>query len=119
MVPSLDDGSGRHQLARFYAPALMSLAELEEAARAAVDALAWSYLTGGAGDEITVAENGAAWKRLRLRPHMLRDVSRVSTATTVLGTAIALPVMSAPTAMHRLVHADGELATARGVADAG
>jgi 4-hydroxymandelate oxidase len=44
---------------------------------------------------------------------MLRDVTDVSTATTVLGLPTSVPIMVAPTAMHRLVWAEGELATAR------
>ena len=35
------------------------------------------YYAGGAGDEITLRANPAAWSRLRLRPHVLRDVGQV------------------------------------------
>jgi 4-hydroxymandelate oxidase len=73
----------------------------------------YGYIAGGAGDELTVAENVAAWRRFRLRPHMLRDVSSISTATTVLGTPVAGPILVAPTAMHGLVCEQRELATAR------
>ena len=47
------------------------------------------------------------------------DVQSVSTATTVLGTQIALPVLIAPLALQRMAHPDGELATARAAAAAG
>jgi isopentenyl diphosphate isomerase/L-lactate dehydrogenase-like FMN-dependent dehydrogenase len=50
---------------------------------------------------------------------VLVDVSEVSAATTVLGTEVALPLLVAPTAFHRLAHPDGELATARAAASAG
>ena len=50
---------------------------------------------------------------------MLVDVAEVSTATTVLGTEIALPVLIAPLAMQRIAHPDGEEATARAAAAAG
>ena len=49
---------------------------------------------------------------------MLVDVQSVSTATTVLGTEIALPILLAPLAMQRMAHPDGELATARAAAAA-
>jgi isopentenyl diphosphate isomerase/L-lactate dehydrogenase-like FMN-dependent dehydrogenase len=49
----------------------------------------------------------------------LCDVSEVSTATTVLGTAIALPVLVGPLAYQQLYHPDGECATARAAAAAG
>ena len=50
---------------------------------------------------------------------MLVDVSEVTTATTVLGTEMSLPVLVAPTAFQRMAHPDGELAMARGAAAAG
>ena len=73
----------------------------------------------GAGAGLTAGEAAAAWDRLRLRPRMLRDVSGISTATTVLGHQLATPVMVAPTAMQRAAHQDGEVATARAAAEAG
>src|SRR5216117_1324648 len=90
--------------------------------RLAADRLAegpLGYYAGGAGDERTLRENVSAYARHRLRPRVLVDVSEVSTATTVLGTEIALPVIIAPLAMQRLAHPDGEQATARAAAGAG
>jgi isopentenyl diphosphate isomerase/L-lactate dehydrogenase-like FMN-dependent dehydrogenase len=63
--------------------------------------------------------NAAAFASWELRPRVLVDVSEVSTAATVLGTEVALPLLVAPTAFHRLAHPDGELATARAAASAG
>lgn len=82
-----------------------------------LDPLVSAYVAAAAGDSATA--NEAAWARLRLRPRMLRDVSAVSTAVTVLDQPLTAPIMVAPTAMHRLVCDGGELATARGAADAG
>ena len=45
---------------------------------------------------------------------MLRDVSRVDTGTEILGQKISFPVCVGVTALHKLAHSDGELATARG-----
>jgi len=80
---------------------------------------AFGYYAGGAGDEWTLRENVEAFRRWVLRPRVLVDVGSVSTATSVLGTEIALPVLVAPTAFHRLAHPDGELATARAADRAG
>ena len=52
--------------------------------------------------------------RYRLRPRMLRDVSNVDMRTRILGQEVAFPVCVAATAMQRMAHEDGELATARG-----
>ena len=45
---------------------------------------------------------------------MLRDVSAVSMKTHVLGQEIDFPVCVAASAMQRMAHPDGELATCRG-----
>ncbi len=92
---------------------------LEDRARATLSPGAYAFAAGGADDEITLADNVAAWRRLRLRPRMLRDISQIETATTVLGQKIATPLMVAPTGRHRLFHPEGEAATARGAAAAG
>src|SRR5688500_5364896 len=97
----------------------LNLAEVELAARERLTALAYEYYVGGANDEVTVRENRAAFERLALRYHVLIDVSHRSTATTVLGTPIAFPVLVAPTAFQRLACDDGELATARAAAASG
>ena len=52
--------------------------------------------------------------RLRLRPHVLRDVSTIDMSTTILGEKIDFPICVAPTAMQKLAHPDGEIATAKG-----
>jgi isopentenyl diphosphate isomerase/L-lactate dehydrogenase-like FMN-dependent dehydrogenase len=93
--------------------------DFEEAARERLDPGAYAYYAGGAGDEHTLRANSAAFERWELRPRVLVDVSEASTATSVLGTEVALPLLVAPTAFHRLAHPEGELATARAAATAG
>src|SRR3954466_5520113 len=84
-----------------------------------LDAGAYGYFTGGADDEVTLRDNVAAFRRWRLRPRMLVDVSAASCQTTVLGTSVSMPLLVAPTAFQRMAHPDGEPATARAVAAAG
>jgi 4-hydroxymandelate oxidase len=93
--------------------------ELEAAARERLERGVYDYVAGGADAELTVADNLAAWSRLRLRPRVLRDVAAVSTATSVLGVEVPTPVMVAPMAYHRMAHPDGEAASAAGAAAAG
>lgn len=78
-----------------------------------------AYFAGGSGDERTLRDNRAAWARMRLRPRVLVGVSDTTTATTVLGVAVKLPVLLAPVAFQRLLHPDGEAACARAAARAG
>ena len=84
-----------------------------------LDAGAFGYFAGGADDEVTLRDNVAAFRRLRLRPRMLVDVSGCSIETTVLGTPVSMPLLVAPTAFQRMAHPDGEPATARAAAAAG
>ena len=98
---------------------MVDLSALQERARELLGPGAADYFDGGADDELTLRESEEAWRRLRLRPHVLRDVSTVTTGTTVLGTRVAAPVLAAPSAAHGLAHPEAELATARGCAAAG
>lgn len=99
--------------------AALNLAELEAIARARVPRFAWDYYASGADDERCLARNASAFDRLQLAYRVLVDVATRELATTVLGERIALPVLIAPTAFHRLAHRDGELATVRAAGDAG
>ena len=92
---------------------------LEEEARAKLSAPSFAFCATGADDEITARENVTAWQRMRLRPHVLRDISNADTSVSVLGSKVATPIMIAPMGRHRMFHADGELATARGATAAG
>jgi isopentenyl diphosphate isomerase/L-lactate dehydrogenase-like FMN-dependent dehydrogenase len=97
----------------------LSVADYERLAEERLDPGPWAYLSGGSGDEWTLRENRAAFERWTFRPRVLCDVSEISTATTVLGSRIELPVVVAPVAYQQLYHPDGECATARGATVAG
>src|SRR6266487_3840539 len=73
------------------------------------------YFLGGSDDEITVRDSRAAFERIRLRPRVLVDVSTIDMSTTVLGTPVSMPILTAPTAAHGMAHPEGECATVRGV----
>jgi isopentenyl diphosphate isomerase/L-lactate dehydrogenase-like FMN-dependent dehydrogenase len=98
---------------------VINVGDYFEAAAAKVDPAVWCYFEGGAGDEVTLRANRAAFGRWRFRPRVLVDVGGVSAATTVLGTPVSLPVLVAPFAMQRLLDPEGELATARAATAAG
>lgn len=91
----------------------VNVPEFEALARAALEDPVYDYVAGGAEDEITVAANREAFQSLALRYRVLIDVSVIDLATSLLGTRLRLPVLLAPTALHRLVHPDGEKAAAR------
>jgi len=97
----------------------INLADFERLAAERLEPAAHGYFAGGANDELTLAENVAAYRRWHLRPRVLADVEDPSTATTVLGEEISLPVLIAPVAYQRAAHPDGEVAMARAAAGAG
>jgi 4-hydroxymandelate oxidase len=89
-----------------------------EVARLLLDGPTHGWIRSGAGEGFE-GDNEAAFKRRRLRPSVLVDVSSVSTVTTVLGAPIAAPVMVGPMGLQRAAHPEGELAMAAGTARAG
>ena len=94
----------------------MNVADYERLAADRIPEGPLGYYAGGAGDERTLRENVAAYARHALRPRVLVDVSEVSTATTVLGTEISMPVIVAPVALQKMAHPDGECGMARAAA---
>jgi len=98
---------------------MLSLADFERLAAERMDRETFDYISGGAGDEVTLAGNLTAFARWRLRPRVLRDVSVVDASATMLGARLRLPVGVAPMAFHHFAHPDAELASARAAAHAG
>jgi 4-hydroxymandelate oxidase len=101
------------------ADAVLTLADYEPLAKRRMSHMAYEYVAGGGGDEITVRENHLAFDRIRLQPRILQDVSKLDLRLTLFGQSLDHPILLAPTAYHRIVHPEGELATVRGAADPG
>lgn len=95
------------------------LDDFEAAAQRKLSSMVYDYYAGGAHDEITLRENRAAFERLTLHYHVLRDVSERSLETRILGQALSMPVLIAPTAFQQLAWPEGEVATARAAARSG
>lgn len=93
--------------------------DFESLAREKLSKDVFDYYAGGAWDLRTLHENRAAYSRLHIYYHVLRDVSERSTACEIFGQKLAMPILAAPTAFHCLANPEGEVATARGVGDAG
>ncbi len=99
-------------------PEPLGLADYERLAEQVLEPGPFGYFAGGAGDELTLGENLAAFGRWALRPRVLVDVGAATPATTVLGAPVSLPVLIAPTALLRLAHPAGEPGVARAAAAA-
>ncbi len=93
--------------------------EYERLAEETLEPGAWGYYAGGAGDEVTLRDNAAAYGRWQLRPRVLVDVSGTTATTTVLGHEVSMPLLVAPVAFQKMAHPDGEAGMARAARDTG
>ncbi|HET7052419.1 MAG TPA: alpha-hydroxy acid oxidase [Solirubrobacterales bacterium] len=98
---------------------LINVGDFERLAEEKLDAGKVGYFFGGAGDELTLRENVAAWSGWRLRPRVLAGLSGWRTGVEVLGAELSMPVLVAPVAYQGLVDPEGEAAMARAAASAG
>jgi 4-hydroxymandelate oxidase len=98
---------------------IVSLIEFEELGLRSMSEVAAAYVCGGAADELTLRANTDDWKRIRLKPKVLVDVSEIDLKTELFGQKLELPIMLAPAAFHRLCHPQAELATVAGANQAG
>jgi 4-hydroxymandelate oxidase len=96
-----------------------SLAEYEVLAQQQFTRPAWEYINSGSADENTTRWNVEALARIRLKPNVMVDVSKIDTRTKLFGYEMPHPIMVAPTSSHFLAHGEGEIATARGAGAAG
>jgi L-lactate dehydrogenase (cytochrome) len=90
-----------------------TIEDLRRIARRRLPRGVFDYIDGGAEDELTLAANSAAYRRLIFSPRVLRDVSEVDISSTLLGRTLAYPLVLAPTGFTRIADPQGELAVAR------
>ncbi len=79
----------------------------------------FDFIDGAAEDELTLRANREAFERLRLRPHVLVDVSAVDMTAEVLGATAPLPLAVSPTGMSGVAWPKAELEIARAAAKRG
>lgn len=92
-----------------------------DAAAANLDAKAYGYVAGGSGREQTMTANESAFARHRIVPRHMVDVDVAARRTRVelFGQTYPSPLFLAPIGVQSIIHPEGELATARGAAQAG
>src|SRR5918992_1050403 len=87
--------------------------KLEAKARRAMSREAFAYVAAGAGNEDTVRANRAAFRRWRIVPRMLRDVSERDTTVELFGHRLPGPFLIAPVGVLELAHREADRAVAR------
>ena len=95
---------------------VLNIFQLDRAAQRTLSPATYHFIVGTADDGVTAEANREAYARYRLRPRRLVDVSTVDTTTVLFGKRYASPIILAPVGNQQLIHADGELATARAAA---
>ncbi|CAN6236290.1 unnamed protein product [Urochloa humidicola] len=98
---------------------ITNVSDYEELAKQKLSKMVFDFYASGAEDQWTLRENREAFSRILFRPRVLIDVSRINMSMSVLGYNISMPIMVAPTALHKLAHSEGEVASARAAAAAG
>ena len=93
-----------------------SVWDLRALARRRVPRMVFDYVDGAAMTETSLERSRAAYRRVELHPHVLRDVADVDVSADFLGVRHPLPIILAPTGFTRMMHNAGEPAVARAAA---
>lgn len=97
----------------------ISVFDFEALAHANVPPAHFGYLTTGADGETTLRANRADFQRFALRPHRMRDVSKVDSSIELFGQKWDSPIFVCPTSSNAAFNPDGELAVSRAAARSG
>ncbi|KAL5273656.1 HAO1 family protein [Megaselia abdita] len=98
---------------------LTCVADYEKKCQSLIEKSALDYFKSGSGEEETLKRNKDAFKKLRIRPRVLINVSKVNLNVEIFGSKLEWPVGVSPTAMQKMAHPDGEVASARAAGKAG
>ena len=90
-----------------------SIADLRALARARVPRAIFEYADRGSYDELTIARNRTDLQAIEFRQRVMRDLSTLSVASTMVGQAVTMPLAIAPTGLTGLFYGDGEIHGAR------
>ncbi|KAB0581593.1 alpha-hydroxy-acid oxidizing protein [Ideonella dechloratans] len=87
--------------------------DLRVLAQRRVPRMFYDYADSGSWTEGTYRANESDFQKIKLRQRVLVDMDHRSTATTMIGQDVAMPVALAPTGLTGMQHADGEILAAR------
>lgn len=95
---------------------MINIRDFEAVAEKHLPAHAWAYYAAGADDEISKHEAELAYRKVSLRPRILRNVGDIDTRTRILGHEVSLPVYISAVGIAKFADPQGEctLAAAAG-----
>ncbi len=73
----------------------------------------YDYVDGGSWTEYTYRANEEDFGKIEFRQRVAVDITERSTASTMVGQPVSMPVAIAPTGLTGMQHADGEILAAR------
>jgi L-lactate dehydrogenase (cytochrome) len=94
-------------------PVITCIDDLKRLHRRRTPKMFYDYAESGSYTEQTFRENTTDFAAIRLRQKVAVDMSNRSTASTLIGQDVAMPVALAPVGMLGMQHADGEIKAAR------
>lgn len=97
----------------------LNVADLREASRKRLPRGVFEFFDRGSEDELSLTGNRDAFRAIKLRNKVLVDVSQRSTASSLFGKPLAMPLAIAPTGVAGLCWHEGEIELARAAAIAG
>lgn len=93
---------------------VINLRDLEFEAKKILPPYSYAYISGGSGDEWTMRENETAFNRWVIEPHFLAGIKKPDLSTSILGSGLSLPVITAPMGGQGIAHARKEIPCATG-----
>lgn len=97
----------------------LTINDLRDIAKRRTPQAPFDYTDGAAEQELSLSRARRAFENIEFHPNILRNVSKVNTASEVLGGPSAFPLSIAPTGFTRMMHTEGELAGAQAAAEFG
>ena len=92
---------------------ITTVEDLRVLAKKRVPRMFYDYADSGSWTESTYRANADDFQSIKLRQRVAVNMENRSTATTMIGQAVAMPVAIAPTGLTGMQHADGEIKAAR------
>ncbi len=100
-------------------PIITQIEDLRRLAQKRVPRMFYDYADSGSWTESTYRANQSDFNDIKLRQRVAVDMTRRTTATTMVGQTVSMPVALAPTGLTGMQHADGEILAARAAREFG